>query len=53
MRGGESFSGQVRNPITEIVLTLCDKTALLTVKGVSDRKGGVAAVTVVREVWEI
>ena len=51
VRGGESFSGQVREPVTEIVLTCCDKAAPITVKGMAYEKSGVAAVAVSREVW--
>ena len=53
MRGGEYFSGQVSNPVTEIVLTRHDNTAPLALEGMSDRKGRVAAVKVVREVLGI
>ena len=51
MRGGESFADQVRNPVTKLVVTCRDKTAPFSVKGVADGKSGVAAVTVMREVW--
>ena len=50
MRGGESFAGQVRYPVTEIVVMRRDKPTPLTVKGMVDGKSGVAAVTVMREV---
>ena len=53
MRGGEIFTGQVRDPITELVVTRCDKSATLTVKVMANGKGGVTAVTVMREVWGI
>ena len=53
VRGGESFSGQVRDPVTELIVMRCDKVAPLTVKGISNRKCGVAAFTVMREVWGI
>ena len=41
MGWGESFSGQVSNLVTEIVVTRCDKAALLAVKGMVDVKSGV------------
>ena len=51
MIGGKIFSGQVRNPVTELVVTLHDKAAPLTVKGMAYGKGGVASVAVMGEVW--
>ena len=51
MRGGESFAGQVRDPVTELVVTRCDKAALITVKGMADGKSGDKSVTLMREVW--
>ena len=48
MRGGESFSGQVRDPVTELVVALREKADPLTVKSMSDLKSGVAAVAVMR-----
>ena len=53
MRGGEIFTVQVLDPVTEFVVTRRDKDTLLTVKVMADREGGVADVAVVREVWEI
>ena len=46
MKGGERFSVQLRNPITEIVLMFRDKSSTLTVKGVEYIKVGVADVAV-------
>ena len=51
MRGGELFASQVHNPVTEVVVTRCDKAAPLTLKGMSDVKSGVAAVKIMRGVW--
>ena len=51
VRGGESFSGQVHYPVTELVVTRSDKAAPITVKGKTEIKGGVAAVALLREVW--
>ena len=51
MRGGESFAGQVRKPVTELVVTRRDKDAPLTVKGMLDGKIGVAAVPVMKDIW--
>ena len=53
MRGGEIFSGQVCNPLTDLIVTRRDKAALLTVEGLAYSKGGVAAVTLTGEVWGI
>ena len=53
MRGGELFASQVHNPVTELVVTRCDKDDPLTVKGTADRKSGAEAATVMREVWGI
>ena len=53
VRGGELFASQVHNPVTELVVTRCDKADPLTVKGMADGKSGVAAATVMREVWGI
>ena len=53
MRGGEIFSGQVLNPVTELVVMRHDKAAPLTVEGVVYRKGGVASIVVTGEVWGI
>ena len=53
MRAGEIFSSQVCDPVTKLVVTLRDKSFPLTVKGISDIEGGVAAVAVVREFWGI
>ena len=50
VRGGEIFYGQVRNPVTELVVIRREKAAPLTVKGTEDIKGSVLAVAVVREV---
>ena len=52
-RRGESFYGQVRDPITELVVTCRDKAALLAVKGMSDGESGVAAFVAMVEVWGI
>ena len=46
MRGGELFSGQVRDPVMELVMTRRDQVAPLTIKGVEFRKFSVLAVTV-------
>ena len=53
VRGGESFSGRVCDPVMMIVVTRREKVAPLTVKGITDGKSGVTAVTVMREVWEL
>ena len=49
----EGFSGQVRDPVTELVLTRCDKAAPLAVKRVAYGESGVVAFAVMGEVWGI
>ena len=49
MRGGESFTRQVHNPVTDLAVTRRIKDAPFTVKDMADRKGGVAAVAMMRE----
>ena len=44
--GGDGFTSQVCYPITELVVTRRDKAAIFTVKGVTDRKLGLSAITV-------
>ena len=51
MRGGEKFSRQVRDPVTELVVTCHGNTNPLTVKGMAYREGGVSSIAVVRKVW--
>ena len=46
VRGGECFSGQVCNPVPEIVMTHRDEAASLAIKGMIDLDFGVASVTV-------
>ena len=46
VRGGEIFSSQVRDPVTELVVTIRDKAAPITVKGGAYRTGGIVAVEV-------
>ena len=53
MREGKSFSGQVRDPVTELVVTRRDKAAWISVKSTTDEKIGFAAVEVMTEVWGI
>ena len=48
--GGEGFACQVCYSVTEHVVTHHDKAALFIVKGVTDRKLGMAAITVC---WEV
>ena len=35
VRGSECFSGQVCDPVLELVMTRCDKAAPLAIKGVN------------------
>ena len=53
MRGGECFSGQVRDPVLEIVMTRRDKADPIKIEGVKNIKVGVAAFTLRGEVWGI
>ena len=53
MSRGESFAGQFRNPVTEIIVTLRDKATSLAVKGMAYKESCIAAVTVMGEVWGI
>ena len=50
MRGGETFAGQVHDPVTEIVVTRRAEATPLTVEGVANRKVVITAVTVMGEV---
>ena len=47
---GEIFAQQVREPVTELIVTRCDKAALLAVKGMVDIEIGVSSIAVMREV---
>ena len=47
----EGLAGQVCYPVTELIVTRRDEAALFTVKGVTDGKFGVTAITVRWEVW--
>ena len=51
MSGGESPARQIRDPVTELIVTRRDEATPLAVKGVADGKPGVAAATVFGEVW--
>ena len=51
VRRGEIFPGQVRYPVTELVVTRRDKADPLTVNSIAYRKGDVAAIAVTGEVW--
>ena len=53
MSWGEIFARQVREPVTELIVTRCDKAALLAVKGMVDGESGVAAVAIMMEVWGV
>ena len=51
--GGEGFACKVRNPITELVVTIHDDAAILSIQGLSNVKLGVAAVAMRWEVWRL
>ena len=53
MNRGESFSGQVRDPVTELVVMRRDKAVTISVKCMANREIGVAAVAVMMEVWRL
>ena len=51
VRGGECPARQIRDPVTELIVTRRDEATPLAFKGVADGEAGVAAVAVFREVW--
>ena len=51
VRGGESPARQIRDPVTELIMTRRDEATPLAVEGVANGKLGVAAVAVLGEVW--
>ena len=51
VRGSESHACQIRDPVTELIVTRRDEATPLEVEGVATGKPGVAAVTVFGEVW--
>ena len=53
MHGVEGLACKVCNPITDIVVTLCDEDSLLAVKGVSDGKCRPTYIEMVRQVIRI
>ena len=53
MRGGEGLERQIRDPVTDLIVTRRDKAAPLAIKGVAYGESGIAAVTVFGEVWGI
>ena len=44
VRWGKGFSGQVRNPITEIIAMRREEDTLITIEGTESGEGGVAAI---------
>ena len=53
VRGSEGFASQVCNPVPELIMTCCNESAPLTVKGVANGKFGVAVVVVFGGVWGV
>ena len=51
VRGGESPARQIRDPVTELIMTRHDEATPLAVEGVANGKFGVAAVAVFGGVW--
>ena len=47
----EVFTGQVCDPVTEIILTRHGEATPLAVKGMADGEIGVVAITLFGEVW--
>ena len=53
VRGGESPARQIRNPVTELIVTRRDEATPLAIEGVADLESGVAAVAVFGGFWGI
>ena len=53
VRGSEGFSGQVYDPVPDLIMTCRDKATPIAVQGMANGKFGVVAVTVFGEVWGI
>ena len=51
--GGEGFARQVCDPVPELVMTRRNEAVPLAIKGMTLGEFGVAAVTVIWEVWGI
>ena len=51
--GGESPTRQIRDPVTELIVTRRDEATPLAFKGVVDGEPGFGSVTVFGEVWGI
>ena len=51
MRGGEGLVRQIRDPVTELIMTRSDEATPLAIKGVAYEESGIAAVLVFGEVW--
>ena len=51
MGGSEGFSGEVGDPVTYLVVTRCDKAALLSVKGMQVTEAKPEAIVVAGQVW--
>ena len=51
VRGGEGFSRQVCDPLPELVMNFLDEAAPIAIEGVTNGEFGVAAFTVIGEVW--
>ena len=53
VRGGESLTRQIRDPVTELIVTRRDEATPLAIDGVANIESGIAAVAVFGEVWGI
>ena len=53
LRWCKGFAGQFCNPITELIVKLCEEATPLAVEGMADEEIGVVAASVFGEVWGI
>ena len=53
VRGGESLARQIRDPVTELILTSRDKATPLAIEGVANRELVIVVIAVLGEVWGI
>ena len=53
MSWSKVFSGQVRDPVTDLIVTQRDEASPISVEGTANIEGGVVAVAEFRKVWEI
>ena len=51
VRGGESLARQIRDLVTDVIVTCHDEAIPLAIEGVANIESGIAAVTVFGKVW--